>query len=109
MVRAMVAAIATDAGQYDREEWVIPVGTRQVAITPDRVLITPEGIVRVQRIRTGRQTKSEPDNPIYALLRRGAVGRYHGKTISIETFYLATGEAVSVIAKNDDKRLKEYA
>ena len=52
---------------------------RKVAVTPDRVVITPDG-VRVQRIRTGRKTKSEPDKPIYALLRRGAAGRYPGKT-----------------------------
>ncbi len=48
--------------------------TRKIVITPDRVLIGPDGTVRVQRIRTGRKTKSEPDKPIYALLaaRRGA-------------------------------------
>ncbi len=109
MVRAMGTAIAAETGTYEREEWVIPIGSRQVVITPDRVLITPDDIVRVQRIRTGRKTKSEPDNPIYALLRRGAVAKYRGKTASIETFYLATGEAVQVPPKNDDKRLQEYA
>jgi len=109
MVRAIAAAIAAEKGHYDREEWVIPVGSRQVVIAPDRVLIASEGIVRVQRIRTGRKTKSEPDNPIYALLRYGAVARYPGQTTSIETFYLATGEAVPVASKNDDKRIQAYA
>jgi superfamily I DNA/RNA helicase len=109
MVKAMATAIAVEKGQYDRNEWIIPVGPRQISITPDRVLITPEGIVRVQRIRTGRKTKSEPESPVYALLRLGAAGRYGGETASIETFYLATGETVPIVPKNDDKRLQEYA
>jgi DNA helicase-2/ATP-dependent DNA helicase PcrA len=109
VVKGMATAIATEAGQYDRGEWEIPVGSRIVAITPDRVLITPGGVVRVQRIRTGRETKSEPDKPIYALLRRGAALRYAGKPVSVETFYLATSKSVPTAAKNDDKRLKDYA
>jgi DNA helicase-2/ATP-dependent DNA helicase PcrA len=108
MVRAMVATIAAEPGQYDRGEWLVPVGARQIAVTPDRVVITPDG-VRVQRIRTGRRTKSEPDKAVYALLRRGATLRYPGRWVSIETFYLATSEVVPVPPKNDDKRLQEYA
>ena len=107
MVRAMVTTIAAEPGQYDRGEWLVPVRGRQIAVTPDRVVITPNG-VRVQRIRTGRRTKSEPDKAIYALLRRGATARYPGRQVSIETFYLATGEVVPVPPKNDDKRLQEY-
>jgi hypothetical protein len=108
MVREMAATIATELGQYDRAEWLVAIGARQIAVTPDRVLISQDG-VRVQRIRTGRRTKSEPDKAIYALLRRGATSRYPGRRISIETLYLGTGEAVPVLPKNDDKRLKEYA
>jgi hypothetical protein len=59
MVKAMVSAIATEPGQYEREEWLIPIGAKKVSITPDRVLVTPSGVVRVQRIRTGRKTKAE--------------------------------------------------
>ena len=108
MVRAMAVTIATEPGQYDRGEWLVPVGARQIAVTPDRVVISPDG-VRVQRIRTGRRSKSEPDKAIYALLRRGAAARYPGRRVSIETFYLATGEVVPVPPKNDGKRLQEYA
>ena len=88
MVSGMAEAIAAETGQYDRQEWTIPVGRRKIVITPDRVLIGPDGTVRVQRIRTGRKTKSEPDKPIYALLRRGAALQYPGKPVSIEIFYL---------------------
>lgn len=59
--------------------------------------------------RNPHRTKSEPDKEVYALLRSGAAAKYPGRTISVETFYLATGETVPVPPKNDDKRLKTYA
>jgi superfamily I DNA/RNA helicase len=108
MVRVMAEAISTETGQYYREEWSIPVGARQISITPDRVLIGSDSTVRVQRIRTGRKTKSELDKPIYALLRRGAELRYPGKPVSVEILYLGTGERVPVPAKNDGKLLAKY-
>jgi len=108
-VAAMANAIAAEAGTYDREEWEIPVNGKVVAIRPDRVLIGPTGAVRIQRVRTGRKTKSEPDNAIYALLRRGAAMRYPGTAVSIESFYLATGEAAPVAPRDDAKLIAQYA
>lgn len=108
MVRAMSAAIAGEVGTYDRQEWKVTLGTSSVSVTPDRVLIAPEGVVRVQRNRTGKKTKTEVDRPLYALLRRGAQQRYPGKRISVETFYLATGDVVIVQPGNEEKRLQKY-
>jgi DNA helicase II / ATP-dependent DNA helicase PcrA len=108
MVRGMAEAIAAERVKYDRKEWSIALGSRQVTITPDRVLIEPNGTIRVQRIRTGRKTKSEPDKAIYALLRRGAVLNYPGKRISIEIFYLGTGERILVPPADDNKLLATY-
>ena len=109
MVRGMVRAINAEAGQYDRQEWAVPLGNRRVLVTPDRVLVDAGGTVRVQRIRTGRKTKSEPDKPIYALLRRGAALKYPGRGTSVETLYLGTGERVPVAEKNDEKLLSVYS
>lgn len=108
MVKGMANAIASETGRYEREEWSIPVGPRRVLNTPDRVFIGADGTVHVQRIRTGRQTKSEASKPIYALMRRGAAQIYPGKRINIETFYLATNETVLVPPKNDEKLIGEY-
>jgi hypothetical protein len=108
MVQAMAAAIANEDGQYDREEWIVPIGSHEVAITPDRVLVAPDGAIRVQRVRTGRKTKSEAENGVYALLRRGAVIRYPGAQTSVETFYLATGERTPMDFGKDDKQLQQY-
>ena len=109
MVTRIAAVIASETGRYEREEWSVPVGSRRILITPDRVWIGADGIVRVQRIRTGRQTKSELGKPIYAIMRRGAQLRYPGKCIRIEIFYLAANESVVVVAKNDAKLIADYA
>lgn len=108
MVKIMAETIVMETGQYDRRDWFVSIGHRKISITPDRVQIGISGNVRVQRIRTGRKTKSEPDKPIYALLRRGAGMQYPGREISVETFYLGSGEQLVVAAKNDEKLLALY-
>ena len=109
MVTAMANLIAAETGEYDRDEWSVPVADRRILFTPDRTVIGRDGSIRIQRLRTGRKTKSEPDNRIYALIRQGAVKRFAGRPVIIETFYPATGEAVPVVAKKDEKLLAEYA
>lgn len=109
MVERMADITNSEVGQYDTDEWSIDFAGKTITLTPDRVLIEPDGRVRVQRVRTGRRSKSEADNRIYALLRHGAGARYPGTTISIETLYLATREIVPVMARNDQKLLDEYA
>jgi superfamily I DNA/RNA helicase len=108
MVETFANLILSETGQYDRAEWSVTVDGKQVTVTPDRVIIHDDGSVRVQRIRTGRKSKSEPEHRIYALLRRGAAARYPGRTVSVETYYPATGETVPAPPKKDDKLLAEY-
>jgi DNA helicase-2/ATP-dependent DNA helicase PcrA len=109
MITAMTKSIAAETGAYQREEWLVRIGAKEIAVTPDRVLIGENQSVRVQRVRTGHKTKSEAENPIYALLRRGAALRYPGRAVAVETFYLATSEVVPVPPKNDGKYLQAYA
>jgi hypothetical protein len=109
MVARMAQIIAHESGRYDSEEWFVPLGACKVAVTPDRVVRTPDGVVHVQRIRTGRETKSEQGKPIYALLRRGAEARYPAQKISVEAFYMASGSEVVIEGKNDHKHINDYA
>ncbi|MDA4848781.1 ATP-dependent helicase [Hoeflea poritis] len=108
MVSKMAETVAAETAAYDRAEWSVPIGKRHVLIAPDRVLVDTDSSVRVQRIRTGRKTKSEPGKRIYALLRKGGALRYPGRQVSVEAFYLATGEVSPMPAKNDGKLLGEY-
>lgn len=109
MVRRMAEMIALETATYDRAEWRVPVGARSVLITPDRVLLNSDGSVRVQRIRTGRKTKSEPTKPIYALLRRGAAAKYTRKPVWVELLYLSTNEVIPLVGKDDNKLIAEYS
>jgi hypothetical protein len=109
MVQGMAIAIADEMAEYERHAWVVPLGDRQVRVAPDRVVLTPDGLIHVQRIRTGRETESEAKKPIYALLRRGAEGQYRGRQIVVETYYLSTGKRVAVLPDNDNASLEKYA
>ena len=108
MVIGMANAIASETGQYDRKEWVIPVGSHRISITPDRVFVSADGSIHVQRIRTGRQTKSEHKKAIYALLRKGAALQYPDRRINIGTFYLASNQVVIVPPQQDEKLIATY-
>jgi DNA helicase-2/ATP-dependent DNA helicase PcrA len=109
MVTGMADIISRETGHYDRQAWTMPVAQREITLTPDRVIIGDDGTVHVQRVLTGRVTISEPDKPIYALLRRGAMQRYPGRQISIEILYLGARECVVVPAGNEDKLIAEYS
>ncbi|WP_269514476.1 ATP-dependent helicase [Brevundimonas subvibrioides] len=108
MVVSIARLIATEAGEYDREPWSVQLEGRVVTYEPDRVVLVADGSVRVQRVRTGRKSKSEAENRIYALLRRGAAQRYPGCRVSVEAYYPATNEAAPMEAGKDDKLLGEY-
>jgi DNA helicase-2/ATP-dependent DNA helicase PcrA len=73
------------------------------------VILTADGAVRVQRIRTGRESEAESKRPIYALLRRGAQAQYPRKSVVVETFYLSTGNRVVIDPKGDEALLAQYA
>jgi DNA helicase II / ATP-dependent DNA helicase PcrA len=110
MVSVVALAIMGETGAYDSEEWAVQLDGKTISLTPDRVIIGADGTVRVQRIRTGRKTKSENQNEIYALIRRGAAQRYPGRKIVVETFYPASGERAPLPAvTNDMKALKTYS
>jgi DNA helicase II / ATP-dependent DNA helicase PcrA len=109
MVRRVAEAIATESGQYARQEWTIPLMGRKILVTPDRVMLPADGTVRVQRVRTGRKTKAELERPIYALLRKGAALMHPSKRAIVEGFYIATGERVAPVAGKDTQQLAVYA
>ncbi|MGE0857167.1 MAG: hypothetical protein AB7L18_13865, partial [Hyphomicrobiaceae bacterium] len=54
-------------------------------------------------------TKSEPDNALYALLRKGANDRYGAGSVSVETLYAAQAMSVAVpMHRKETDKLNEY-
>ena len=107
MIAGAVKLAKRESGTYELEEWSVPLGPKKVTLTPDRVAVQPDGSVHIQRFRTGRRKKSEPDDPVYALLRKGAASRY-STAVSVETYYPALDESVPTSSAKDTKGLQEY-
>jgi superfamily I DNA/RNA helicase len=99
--------IAAEQGRYVNGPLEVSIAGRTVTMEPDR-LVEASGVVRVQRIRTGRQTKSEGDKPIYGALRLAAQRRFPGRTISVEAYYPSDGETREFSAGKEDKAVKAF-
>lgn len=107
MIGRMAVIVASVTGGDHPPEWIMPLGANRVAVKPDRV-VKAGNTLRIQRVRTGRRTKSEPDKPFYSVLRRAAEINHPGMNIEVETLYLSTGDRVPASSKADGKNLKEY-
>jgi superfamily I DNA/RNA helicase len=99
--------IAAEQGSYVNGPLEVSIAGRTITMEPDR-LVEAGGVVRVQRIRTGRQTKSEGDKPIYGALRLAAQRRFPGRTISVEAYYPSEGQTREFSAGKEDKAVKVF-
>ncbi len=57
----------TSRSPTTRPQWEVPVGLGRVCLVPDHVEVLDDGSEVVERLRTGRPTKSEADKNIYGL------------------------------------------
>ena len=110
MVSAMVPSITHETGTYDREEWTVDVGGTNVTVTPDRVVLGPDGIgARATHPHRARRPSRSLTN---RSMRCSGAARWRGipgGASDVETFYLATGEARACRTRNDDKLLAEIS
>ena len=107
MVANGAAYVAAERGAYVDGPLEFPIAGRTVTMEPDR-MVDAGSVIRVQRIRTGRQTKSEGDKPIYGALRLAAHRRFPGRTISVEAYYPSDGVTRNLLAGKEDKALKAF-
>ncbi|MEE4454374.1 UvrD-helicase domain-containing protein [Novosphingobium resinovorum] len=107
MVANGAVFIATEGGASVDGELDVTIAGRTVTMEPDR-LVEAGGVVRVQRIRTGRQTKGEGDKPIYGAFRLAAQKRFPGRTISVGAYYPSDGETREFPAGKEDKAIKAF-
>lgn len=107
MVSNGAAFIASEKGDYVDEPLELTVAGRTVTVNPDRIITTGD-VVRLQRIRTGRRTKSEGDKPIYGAMRLAAQRRFPGRSIAIEAYYPSDGETRDFGPGKEDKAVKAF-
>jgi len=100
MVANIADRILNEPGQYEKGVWQVEVGKHFIELTPDRVVTDAQGRIRVQRVRTGKVSKSEQSKGLYALLRKGAQSRFPGREVSVETYYPASGSTVATSGKD---------
>lgn len=107
MVANGATFIAAEQGASVEGGLDVTIAGRTVTMETDR-LVDAGGVVRVQRIRTGRQTKSEGDKAIYGALRLAAQRRFPGRTISVGAYYPSDGETREFPAGKEDKAIKTF-
>ena len=101
---ASTAILGIDA---DRA-WFADVAGKRITVRPDRVVMTPTGGILVQKLRTGRKTKSEPTKPIWELLQLAGCQMFPGQAVELEAYYPARLDR-SPITAAAGKGLERYA
>ncbi len=84
-----------------------------VVLTPDHIELSEDGtnsFLLLQRIRTGRPTKSEEEKPIYGLYHAAATKAHPKGKSRVQIFYLSTNEIkdVELTSNQISKRLEDY-
>jgi DNA helicase II / ATP-dependent DNA helicase PcrA len=113
MVRRAVARQPLPNASASRPEYEIALPHGRVKLTIDNTELVeggPEPFLLVQRIRTGRPTKSESEKPIYGLYQAAAEQAHPAAKRRMEILYLSTNEAkdFALTKKQLDKRLADY-
>lgn len=115
---SMVLRVVRDAavrgwGHTEGSGWEVILPHGRVTVEPDTVeVIDHDGgqTVVVQRLRTGRISKAEREEPIYGLYQRAAEHVYPEATCTLQAFSLSTGEeeTITLKGKTVETRLKKY-
>lgn len=113
MVGRAVARQPLPNARAERPEYEITLPHGRVKITLDNTELVedgPEPFLLVQRIRTGRPSKSESEKPIYGLYQAAAEQAHPKAKRQMQIVYLSTSEATGfdLTRKQLDKRLADY-
>lgn len=113
MVDRAVEHTASMSVGTEGAEWEVALPHGRVRFTPDHVELLegdPGPVPLIQRLRTGRPSKGEQDDPIYALYQKGAEQAFPRSETRVERLYLSTGqvEDARLKAKSVQTRLNKY-
>ena len=110
MVRRAARRPFTSRGSKTQPQWEVPVPFGRVCFTPEHVEVLSDGSEIVERLRTGRQTRSEVDKDIYALYVVAAQEAAPRVPRTVQIRYLTTGqvEPVELTSRKIKTRLGRY-
>ncbi len=100
-------------GRPVRQDMTVRLEHGSVSLRPDHVEVSDDGAGRsvlVQRLRTGRVSKSEADKDIYALYQQAGAEAFPEASVTVQTLYLATGETqdIRIHERSISTRLAHY-
>ena len=97
-------------GSATRPQWEVQVRFGRVRFVPDHVEVLEDGSEIVERLRTGRLTKSETRKDIYALYTAAAQDAKPHVRRSVQVRYLTTGQVEPIDLKPGtiETRLNHY-
>ena len=110
LVRRAIDLPFTSHGPAARPQWEVPVRLGRVSFVPDHVEILSDGSEIVERLRTGRPTKSETGKDIYGLYAVAARDTEPRVPRKVQVRYLSTGqvEPLALSAGTITTRLRHY-
>ncbi len=109
LVQLAVRRPYTSHGPATRPEWEVPVGLGRVSLVPDHVEVLDDGSEVIERLRTGRPTKSEEKKNIYGAY---AAARHIDPRVPrrVQVRYLSTDDVkpINLTPKAIGTRLNHY-
>jgi CRISPR/Cas system-associated exonuclease Cas4 (RecB family) len=113
MVSRAQARAPLPGSRSARPECEIKLPHGRVKLTLDHTELVDEGgttLLLVQRLRTGKPSKSEAEKPIYGLYQAASEQEHPEAERRVQILYLSTNEVkdVALNKKQVDKRLEEY-
>ena len=110
LVRRAVSRPFTSAGNTSRPQWEVQVPLGRIHFTPDHVEVLDDGSEVIERLRTGRPTKSEMGKDIYALYVTAAQNAEPRVLRTVKVRYLSADQVDTVDLKPGTiaTRLKHY-
>ena len=100
----------TSCGPTTRPRWEVPVRLGRICLIPDHVEVRNDGSEIVERLRTGRPTKSEASKNIYGLYAAAARDAEPRVPRSVQVRFLSTDEVnpIDLKPRTIETRLNHY-
>ena len=110
LVKGAVRRPFTSGGTATRPQWEVEVPLGRIHFTPDHVKVLDDGSEVVERLRTGRPTKSEMGKDIYALYVTAAQNAEPRVLRTVKVRYLSADQvnAVDLSSRTVNTRLNHY-